>query len=501
MCDLTVTSLTLTPATATSQGCVYLTYTTTSTSQVRWEVMGPEPRGVNYFPAGNYGASLLYLASGAYTYRLFLVDAPDCAATGEFTIVAPPAPVPGCTDAAATNYDAAATADNGSCLYTPPAPVPAYFAVPLLQTLRFVVRGGPFETLDNVLFCEQTRPGQQLRPYYFQLVQAGDQVRVQVLTSYAQVQATITRHGGSQVGPAIALQQVLQLEGPAAPLPVTLTRNPTTETTRLVATAGGSLPASLLGAARLTLAGGATGTYRVSQAVPGSLLSTDDYLVLNRPWADVSGAVTASWQLSGPGFNVFEADLPLDALAAGTYQVQLRATRSGWADAQAVSEPVRVQAQHPGTVLVAYRNADNCFGMVFSTGITPWQRVRGTFFRSTNGGSESTYRGSDKKLVVLESDAQRLRQLETYGLPAYQHEKLFLACRLDYLLVGGVRCQTDQAYEVSELRPYPLTGGRVVLEQTQWLGAGNGDDFGVDETAPENALQLTQGGYLLLRGK
>ena len=443
------------------------------------------------------------IAPGA-TYKAIVHDASPAALpdfTLDFTVEPAPVPVRGCTDAAALNYNAGASYEDGSCAYTPPAPLPAFFRVPLLQALRFVQRGGAFETLDNVLFCEQTRPGQQVRPYFYQLVETGDTVRVQVLSSYPAVAATIFRHGGSQVGPPTALQQVLTLNGSAAPLAVVLSQDVASGTTRLRAAAGGPLPASLLGAARLTLAGAEAGTYLLTATVPGSVVSPDDYVVLNRPWrAPAAGPLTATWLLTGPGFNVWEADLPLAGLAAGYYSVKLTASGGGFAAATAESEPLHLAPHHPNTVVLDYANADNGFGMVFSTGIRPRLRVPGTCFRQGNGGTESTYRATSGALTVLSSTATRLRQLETYALPAYLHEKIFLACRLDALSVNGVACTTDQAYEVSEQRAYPLASGRVTLEEVTFLGTGNGDDLGIEE-GPDNGLLLRGGGYLLLRGR
>ncbi|MGI4869718.1 MAG: hypothetical protein ACRYFX_00920 [Janthinobacterium lividum] len=436
------------------------------------------------------------LPPGTYTTRVTDSSLPTQLVLDSVTIAA--YSLGGCTDKLATNYDAAATVENGSCVYTPPA-LPDFFAVPLLQTLRFVVRGGG-STADEVLFCEQARPGIQVRPLFYQSVENTDTVRVQVLTSSGTVTATISHHGGSAVGPPVTLQQVLTLEGPAAPLGVVLSLDPATGTTRLSAAAGGSLPASLLGAARLTLAGAASGTWRITQAVPGTVLHLPDYVIVNRPWAaPAAGALTATWRITGAGFNVWEADLPVAALSEGYYQVQLRAVNPSGPDSVADSEPLHVRAVHPHTLAIDYTNADNCFGLVFSTGLMPRLRVPGTFFRQKNGGTESAYRDSGGRLTVLSSTAQRLLQLETYALPPWLHEKLYLACRLDYLRVEGVRCQTDQAYEVSEERTYALSAGRVALEQVQWLGAGNGNDAGVDGLG--NVLELHDGQYLLLRGK
>jgi hypothetical protein len=487
---------------AISESACGIELISSATGEARWSGSIPsntnaKPFTISGVPSGSY---VLLADNGEATNEVPLEV--SCATSGgDGGTTPPPTPAaPGCTDPAALNYDAAATSENGTCAYTPPALPEPFFQVPLLQALRFVVRGGDFETMDNVLFCEQHRPGQQVRPYFYQLVEFGDTVRVQVLTSYTAVAATILRHGGPAAGPATPLQRVLTLEGMATPFAVALTQDVASGTTQLRAATGGSLPPGLLAATRLTLAGTAPGTYRVTAAVPGSVVSLDDYLVLNRPWVvPAAGALTATWLLRGPGYNVWEADLPLSTLAAGYYQVRLVATRAGLVDAEAISEPLHLAARHDNTVVLDYRNADNCFGLVFTTGLTPRLRVPGTFFRQTNGGTLSTYRASAGGLTTLASTATRRKQLETYALPAYLHEKIFLACRLDELRVNGERCQTDEAYETSENRNYPLSGGRVVLEQADWLGSGNGNDAGLEE-APDNALALRGGGYLLLRG-
>jgi hypothetical protein len=462
----------------------------------------PPPPGYNNYaylqtgiPAG---------AAGGTSYQATIYDASPAKLPGfdqAFTIDPAPQQVLGCTDRDALNFVAGATADDGSCTYTPPPPLAPFFQVPALQSLRFAVRllAGRLPTFDNLLFCEQPRPGQQVRPRYYQLVEFADVVRVQVLTSYTAIAATIYQHGGSQVGQPVPLTQVLTLEGPSAPLQVTL-RDNGDGFTRLVATAGGVLPASLLGTVRLVLGGVASGTYRITQAVPASVVALDDYLVLNRPWvAPAAGQVTASWQLTGPGFNVWEATLPLSTLAEGYYQVKLRATAAGQPDRLAESEPIYLRAEHPDTLAIDYRAKDNCFNMVFATGITPRVRVWGTFFRQKNGGNLSSYTDSAADVTILSSTATRLTALETYGQPAYMHEKIFLACRLDYLAINEERHVSPAAYETSEVRSYALSGGHADLQKHGFLGAGNGDDSG--DNVPGNALVLRGGGYLVLRGQ
>jgi hypothetical protein len=77
--------------------------------------------GTNYYVVsgslddGDYD---VYLEQGSDSYVGNQID-PCIYNYGSVTIAAgPPAPVPGCTDSDANNYDASATADDGSCTYT-----------------------------------------------------------------------------------------------------------------------------------------------------------------------------------------------------------------------------------------------------------------------------------------------------------------------------------------------------------------------------------------------
>ncbi|MCC3156424.1 hypothetical protein LJ737_04200 [Hymenobacter sp. 15J16-1T3B] len=452
---------------------------------------------------GSAGTLTFALAPGSYTLRA--TDSGSPAQVVDAPVLVPALAVWGCTDPNATNPTPGATADDGSCVYAPPVVTPV-FAVPLLNSLRLVVEEAPdncltFETLDNTLFCQQTRPGQQVRPLYVQKVARCDGGPLQVLTNYTAVSASVRRWGdGQQVATASGVR-VQQLTGAAAPLAVAVS-DTGDGWTRLdsPATADAALPATLLRAARVVLAGGAAGTYRVRSTGQDAATGAP-YLVLQRPWAAPGGDVTASWDLGGPGFDVWEVPLDWAALPDGEYTVRVRATRNGWADAVANSEPLRVADAHPNTVLVEYRNRDNCFGMVWTTGITPRLRVDGVFFRRKPAGTLAVHRNSTNVPTVISSTAQRKILLETMEVPEYLHEKLFVACRLDWLRVNGVRVQAEEPYEAADQTVYPLTSGKVALEQLDWLGAGNGDDAGPVLPEGDNLLVLRgTGGFLKLRG-
>ncbi|HEX8658522.1 MAG TPA: hypothetical protein VF690_13340 [Hymenobacter sp.] len=409
----------------------------------------------------------------------------------------------GCTDRDAANYDPNAQQEDGSCTYTPP-PVPTpIFAVPLLNSLRFVQAEIPdgcqtFQTLDNALFCKQERPGMQRRPLYFQPVCYCDPMPVQVLSNYDICDAVVHRHSDGQVLRTQLLEKKLHLQGTALPVEAQLA-DATGDT--LLTSSSGVWPASLLNAKRLTLQltlGGPVLNYRILRSGKATLANPFDFVVINRPWDNPPATGVITWPLTGPGFNVWEGNVDLQGLPPGDYEVRVHGYDDINLSAEATSEPFRLAETHPNTLAIDYRNTDNAFGMVFSTGITPRLRVPGTFFRQKNGGTVTQHRNSDDSLVVLASTAQRRQVVETYGLPAYAHEKLYLVFRLDAFQINGVRCQTGDPYEADEQRSYPLSAGRVTVEQKKWLGAGNSDDALPNETG-DDFLVLRVGGFVKLR--
>ena len=470
-------------------------------------------------PASTPGADFAIAGLAPHEYILYLLTPgtnPDGIGAGNFSGVEAqasffvpsftPAPRGGCPDRSADNYDPEATYNDGSCLYSPPAVPDPVFEVPLLNPLRFVQAAvldecEVFETPDNTLFCQQQRPGMQRRPLFLQPVAFCDATRVQVLTNYPSVEAIMHRLRDNQVvGDPQPLTKVRAQTGAAPWAPVELDSDSTGNT--YVISATGGLAPSLLASARLRLRfadGGPEQTYRILRSGLASAAVAQDFLVLDRPWAaPPAGSYPAvSWELSGPGFNVWEGTLDWSGLPAGDYYVRLHAYDADNRSAAATSEPVQLSAAPPNTVVVEYGNVDNAFGMVFNTGIRPRLRVPGTFFRQKNAGTLTEHRNSDGTAEVLASTAQRLTTLEVYGAPAWLHEKLFLATRLDWLQVNGRRGHVSGAYEAPELRQYPLSAGHVDVEQRAWLGAGNGDDAGND--SGDSLLVLRTGGFVKLR--
>ncbi|RSK29841.1 hypothetical protein [Hymenobacter metallilatus] len=482
------------PAPGQTTGRVQLD-TTGGTAPLNYEIIGPGPARTGQLNNDGWVEVTGLTAPATYLARVTDSSAPAQILEQEFRLVA--AVVGGCTDRAANNFNPNARYEDGSCTYAPPVRKPV-FRVPRLNPLRFVLEQATdtcavFETLDNTLFCHQTRPGQQLRPLFRQKVQFCDLLALQVHTDFTAVQAEIYRPQTGQLVRTQPLVLVQRLTGLSDPLAVSL-REYSGGLTALIAEAG-ALPPSLRRAGRLTLNGGASGTYRVREV---AWLDGEQVLVLTRPWAPAAGDISARWQLDIVDFNVWEAVLNLSGLAAGDYQVKLRGTDATEADVVAVSEPLHLAAEHHNTVVVEYRNRDNAFGMVWTTGMQGRLRLPGTFFRRKPASDATVHRSSSGVPTMLSSAVRRQLVLETAGLPDWLHEQLTLVFRLDEVRVQGRAVLAPDAYEATELRNYPLSAGQVTLELLDGFGTGNSTDNGALPTTDDSLLELRQGGFLKL---
>ena len=503
-CHISTSELAVTqPVAPATTGAVSVKVSTDAPT-FRGEVMVlPDGPSTQLAPIYNAGQTVVINQVPLGAYRLTFTDSKGCKAFVEYSITGAGSanPVPGCRDRKATNYNPAATQADGTCVYDPAERMPV-FRVPLLNSLRFVQEQtsdtcSAFETPDNTLFCHQQRPGQRVRPRYRQKVQRCDQHVVQVLTDFASVTAVVRTVGSSAVVATLIGERVQRHTGAATPVSVLLQAGQN-GLTHLVAAAGASLPETLRHAERLRLSGAASGSYQILQT--GRKADGTVYLQLTRPWTGpVAGAVQAAWDLTGVGFDVWEVGIDWSAIAPGEYEVELRATDPIEPDAVAVSELVWLADYHPNTVCIDYRNEDNAYGMVFTTGITPRLRVEGSFYKLKPSGSSQVHRSSSGVPTLLTSTAQRGILLETMELPDWLHEKLYVALRVDGLRINGQQVLCSGDYEWSQVQNVPLSGGSALCEPVRWLGVGNGNDLGaLGAVADEDLLVLNGNRFLRL---
>ena len=394
-------------------------------------------------------------------------------------------PVPGCTDPAANNYNPNATQDDGSCAYTPPVRR-AFFAVPGAQSLRFVRPGrsaGP--SFDNVLLADETPLG-VTNPGYGQLVERGDTLVLQFQTNYADAPAVALRPYPDSLpgGPAVltvAAVRVVSGAGQTTAFDAFLRPEPANAAQLRVYFNANTLPLPFQPGNRITLAsaGGLNGTYPV-YAVLEDPAAAVPYLVLPKAYPTAAQRIdcTVASAYTVQAFDTWQAVLPFASVLAGAYRVRLSVSDAAFGTDAALSEPLEVASTHPDTVLLAYRNFDNAFGLNYSAGLVNRLRVRGRFFQRETATTREVLRESSGRLLLLAAAAYRKVRLDVYLLPDYLHETLAVACCHDFLTVNGLEVVAEEGYAATPVPHYTLSNGTVLLEQADFLGAGNRDDVG-----------------------
>lgn len=450
---------------------------------------------VNYVLGPNgYSCSFAGLLPGDYEATFT-----DSAAPTPASLVVPfrvnARPVLGCTDPAAANYNPNATQDNGTCEYAPPVRHPA-FRVPLAQSLRFVQPGSAF---DNRLLADET-PLDVFNPGYCQLVERGDTLVLQVLSNYATAPTFTVRPlaGGAAVLTVPAVR-VVQGAGQTAAFAAYLRPEPGNTARSRVYFNANTLPLPFAPADRVTIggAGAVNGTYPVL-AVLEDPAAAVPYLVLGVAYPSAAQRVDCTLQsaYAVQAFDTYQAVLPFAAVPAGFYRVAVGVSDPTFGAAEVVSEPVEVAAAHADTVLIEYRNFDNAFGLNYTAGLVNRQRVRGRFFQRETATTREVLRESTGQLLLLSAAAYRKVRLDVYLLPDYLHETLSVACGHDFLRVNALDVLAEEAYTATPVPHYALSNGTVLLEQTDFLGAGNRDDVGDASTPTTGTLLLVNDKFL-----
>ncbi len=467
------------------------------------------PATISIFPAADFlAAASRYVpgdgSAGEFSvppgdYRLVAQDALDCSVGQTVTVPAYAAPArPGCTDPAASNYDPAATVDNGACTY-PAAVRTPYFEVPPGQSLRFVQPGRTDRpAFDNTLLADE-RPLDYVNPGYCQRVEQGDTLVLQALSNYAGAPLLTLRDGATDaVRGSFAGQRVQRGAGATAAFECYLKPDPAAGRTRVYFN-DEALPLPFAAGQRVTITGTGTaldGTFPV-QAVLEDAAAAVPYLTLTvaYPTAQLRTDATLTTTYAVQAYDTWQFVVPFAAVAAGGCYARIDATDPGFAPARAASEPIAVAARHPDTLLVVYRNFDNAFGLNYSAGLVNRLRVVGRFFERQNGTVKTLERNDDNSLVLLHASVQRKVTLETLLLPGWLHEGLAIALACDFVQVNGLRVVLEQEYAHEPVSRYALSRGTALLEQVGFLGAGNRDDSG------DNAPGVdTGGGPFLLAG-
>lgn len=404
----------------------------------------------------------------------------------------------GCTDPAATNYNSAATDDDGSCTYAPESRNPILGISPM-NSVRFVLTENidgcaTLQTLDNVLFCNERHPNIR-NVGYMQKVALCDahiyQFRSNFDTLQLKLRNYLTQAVVDTILPTVAVQNVGVSGSYAAYL-----KNNSNGQTRVYFNTG-DIPVPVAIGDRFTLTGhiDSDGTYTIVDIAQDAQAGSP-YLVFNRPYTatEATTAGTVQFILANAEYDVLEAPISWSDYPAGRYYLTLEANDAEFGSATWTSEPVDLRADWPDTLVIEYRNFDNAFDMVYTTGIVNRIRVEGELRKRIPGGENIIHREPQSHLTRLLGVAHRTVRMSTWNLPPWLHEKLGVVLMHDHLEINGVAYQCEEGYDEPEYNDNTaLSNSGATIEQKEWFKEHNDHDLGSINQQP---LLIIGGGFL-----
>jgi len=378
-------------------------------------------------------------------------------------------------------------------------PIGVYLYVPLLNSLKFVVKQevnncSVFQTMDNVLFCEESIPD-FYRKNYYQKVSKCDVLNVQFRSDF---EFHILSMYNYNIGKAFVKSFTVELKeeniGKTEDFAVTIRTHVGNPGQSRVYFNSGLIPAPVGVGEKIELlnnADGINGLYTVAGVLNDVVLGVQ-YLVITHDYDEPAptSAATVRMATSTVNFNVYESVLNLGDIANGKYFFVIRAFNSEYNFIEATSEPIELQLEHPNCNAIDYQCFDNAFDMTYTTGYMGRVRVESIYFKRLPGGDRSVSRDSDNTLVKISARKTRKFLFETFQLPPYLHEKLSVIFDHDLIKINGVEVQTEEPYsEPKYITRYPLANSEIKVEQT-WFDRNNSDDIG----------SVNDGGFIIVNG-
>lgn len=377
--------------------------------------------------------------------------------------------------------------DTSVIINDPNVPLPqgTFFFVPPIQSLQFIHAADQslssyLQTLDNTLFCKRKETSPIWRKLnYFQKVQSNDKPKViQWQSDYtSHIVALYNYDTDELVDDDILFSLKVQNIGSSELFDILIADNLTPGQSRVYFTGDITFPIPIAIGDTFNIssnAEGMNGNYNTIGIGFDTTLN-QQYAVINKAYSGAGATSSAEgtfYTVLAP-FNVYEAVIDFGTYPIGNYYMVIQATEGTLFGTPAISEPISVKATHPKTNLVDFYNIDNAFDINYTTGIKNQLRVESNNFQRDPAAVINTLRNTTGQSKMLRFLPQRKFLFQTYNLPPWMHEKLFVLFGMDYIAVQGQQVKAEEAYaNPTYTDTFDLSSSSITIE-VDWFATYN----------------------------
>ena len=384
-------------------------------------------------------------------------------------------------------------------------PTGTFLEVPQMNSISYIINQNVDDCsnpqgLDNVLLCNQVYEGFD-QTNYFQKVNKCDPIITQFNSDFRFFDIALRRYDDGTPIKYFDFVMKEQNIGVTEDYGVVIRDHEGINQSRVYFNVGPPPIPLIVGSSVqiLNSVDGYDGIYEMVDVLTDTTLGYQ-FFVINKNFVGPgsSSSATGRFDASTVDFNVFEFIADFLDVPDGEYYFTILANDGDGESLntiEAVSEPIDLQVNHPGTVLIKARNNDNAFGITWTTGYIITLRIPAHFGnRRFPGGERSVNRNSNYKLVKINAKKTRGIELMVWEVPPYLHEKLSVVFDMDSYSINGHECQSNEGYGEPEYVDQYLLANSSIKVEVVWFDNYNSDDIG---PVADGGYIATETGFLL----
>ncbi len=334
-------------------------------------------------------------------------------------------------------------------------------------------------TIDNTLYNEFYRPGEK-KNCYNQKFRTSDLLPLQALSNYSDNVIEVVDIPTESVIHTVDMMMVAQFSNLSETFNGYIKRHSATETRIYFGEVGDiPVPVGEGDSVELLNTQQTNGIYQLISV--GKETNGTEYLIIKQEYTEATATTECqiTTYFNQRNYNAWEGALNFAFIPEGDYQVRIKGSdnrgESAWK-----SEPIAVRKNHPGTVLMQYRNSKNKHDIYYSAGFTNHIRFEATMINGQSTTEKELHR-EPSRVVTLRSDFRKKMGLNTYALPPYLHERIEAALALDNIVIDGTKYISEEGYTRGELMGRTLlANGSAILEQEGYATFMKGSGVNVD---------------------